>query len=201
MHVIISIDDSTKHPGTILLPRPALGIIFLIVNYAHIVSTLRDADLSGGGARPAARQKQPSTGGGGGGGVGLSSAPPGPSSTSRTSSSGAAPPASTSASASSSAAAGIGKTGATALKDCDDQLQNCTALYVEDQLSRHFPILVRVVLQRPNLEGVDGLCVSRGCGRALCVSVNRDPKHLGIPPKRSVVPATATRKVEDHLPT
>jgi len=86
------------------------GIIFLIVNYNHIMATLRTADnlsSSGGGAGPGAGE---------GGGA-----------------------------ACAAAATGIGRTGATAIKDCEDQLANCTSLYVEDQLSNHFPILVEFV--------------------------------------------------------
>ena len=30
-------------------------------------------------------------------------------------------------------------------QECEDQLTSCTGLYVEDQLSRHFPILVEFV--------------------------------------------------------
>lgn len=95
------------------------GIIFLIINYAHIVAAFKTADAirqapSGGVSS--------STGGSGGGALSL-----------------------TSSSSVSSGLTGMGKTGATAIKDCEDQLQNCTGLYVEDQLSKHFPILAEFV--------------------------------------------------------
>ena len=114
-------------------PSPP-GIIFLIVNYAHIVATLQTADASASAALSTAptapRTSEP----------GAAPAPH-----HRTSLPGAAPSAASSVSGDGGgggSGAGIGRTGATALKDCHDQLLNCTGLYVEDQLSRHFPILV-----------------------------------------------------------
>ncbi|GAX77086.1 hypothetical protein CEUSTIGMA_g4532.t1 [Chlamydomonas eustigma] len=101
------------------------GIIFLTVNYAHIVSTYKSADAgllygskASSNAAAAAATAAASSG-----------APSGAAGTSD----------------GSATAAGIGRTGAAAIKDCDDQLQTCTGLYVEDQLSRHFPILVDYV--------------------------------------------------------
>eukprot|EP00877_Chromochloris_zofingiensis_P003974 jgi/Chrzof1/13578/Cz08g03010.t1 len=43
------------------------------------------------------------------------------------------------------AAGGLGTSGATAMKECEDQLASCMGLYVEDQLSQHFKDLVEFV--------------------------------------------------------
>lgn len=40
---------------------------------------------------------------------------------------------------------GLGKAGATAIRECEDQLSTCTGLYVEDQLQLHFQDLIQFV--------------------------------------------------------
>lgn len=147
------------------------GIIFLITNYAHVAATLTAAD--GGAAPEAAAGAAAGASGQGDGGDGA-----------------AAGAGKGGSGGGGVQAAGIGRTGAIAIKvgamilryiiskpgrrrpngtaspptfiphrpylfmrsaallptqECEDQLTSCTGLYVEDQLSRHFPILVEFV--------------------------------------------------------
>ncbi|KAG1668944.1 hypothetical protein FOA52_000988 [Chlamydomonas sp. UWO 241] len=116
------------------------GIIFLTVNYAHIVSTLRTADTSaspslpsgpGSAASAAASSSVPGGRGGIGGGGGAAG---------KARSGGEAAGA-----GGGGRGTGIGKTGASAIKECEDQFQTCMGLYVEDQMARRFQFMVDFV--------------------------------------------------------
>ncbi|KAG2445494.1 hypothetical protein HXX76_000110 [Chlamydomonas incerta] len=122
------------------------GIIFLIVQYNHIHVTLRAAaagSLPGTGpaaAGAAAGAAAPASG--------AAAAPGAPQA-------GAGAPAAAGAGAGTggqggggapagggAASAGIGRTGLTNLKECEDQLASCTGLFVDDQLAAHFRDMV-----------------------------------------------------------
>lgn len=110
------------------------GIIFLILNYNYTMKVFRSADHQQEQQRQEQQQQQlqqqsQSAGGGGGGAAGgaaLSTQQRSPGSPT-------------------SAGGNLGKAGATAIRECQDQLSNCTGLYVEDQLSVQFKDLAEFV--------------------------------------------------------
>ncbi|GIM13423.1 hypothetical protein Vretimale_16472 [Volvox reticuliferus] len=110
------------------------GIIFLIVQYNHIHITLRAAAAGSlVGAVAAVPPLASSTSGGAAAG--------GPAATTPVGGAGAAagPGPGPGVAATS---VGIGRTGLTNLKECEDQLASCTGLFVDDQLAVHFRELV-----------------------------------------------------------
>ncbi|GIL58131.1 hypothetical protein Vafri_12985 [Volvox africanus] len=110
------------------------GIIFLIVQYNHIHITLRSAAAGSlVGAVAAAPPVVSSTSGGAAAG--------GPAATTPTSGAGAAGGPGTGPGVAATSV-GIGRTGLTNLKECEDQLASCTGLFVDDQLAVHFRELV-----------------------------------------------------------
>ncbi|KAG2482867.1 hypothetical protein HYH03_018212 [Edaphochlamys debaryana] len=130
------------------------GIVFLIVQYSHIHTTLRAAAAGAlpGAAPPAAGAGGPAAGPGGPGGPGAAGAGAGPGGP------GGAPPGSSGGGGqggpggqgqqggpAGAAAAGIGRTGLANLKECEDQLASCTGLFVDDQLAAHYRDLVDFV--------------------------------------------------------
>ncbi|GLC44043.1 hypothetical protein PLESTB_000222700 [Pleodorina starrii] len=120
------------------------GIIFLIVQYNHIHITLRAAAAgSVGGAAIASSGSQPLPGGGSSGvapavAAGGGGAAGGPAA----GAAGAAAGPAGSVPGGAAASVGIGRTGLTNLKECEDQLASCTGLFVDDQLAVHFRELV-----------------------------------------------------------
>ncbi|KAJ9512046.1 hypothetical protein QJQ45_004603 [Haematococcus lacustris] len=94
------------------------GIVFLIANYNHILTVLRQADAQGLGTAPTQATSTSSSGRPGQGAAATTSTP---------------------------AVQGIGKTGAGAMREVEDQLASCTNLYVEEQLTSHFGQLVEFV--------------------------------------------------------
>uniref|UniRef100_A0A383VE33 Uncharacterized protein n=1 Tax=Tetradesmus obliquus TaxID=3088 RepID=A0A383VE33_TETOB len=105
------------------------GIIFLILNYNHIKTTLRAADSSvaqrissGSGGKGSQQQQQQQQ----------QSAP-------------------------GAAAGGLGSAGAAAIKECEDQLAACTSLYVEDQLGSHFKALLDFVKKAEQVQKRGGV--------------------------------------------
>ncbi|MEW5309332.1 MAG: hypothetical protein WDW38_001227 [Sanguina aurantia] len=115
------------------------GIIFLIVNYSHISSVLKQAASEGGDSSSSVPSSSSSGSGMGGGGSGAAAQRGGQG---RDSTSGSLQGAGAGGQV---GAAGIGRTGLNALKECDEQLHSCMGLYVEDQLGGSFREMVEFV--------------------------------------------------------
>ena len=121
------------------------GIAFLIANYAYIGDAWRAADRAG----PPLGAGSSSGGASGSGGAAAAAAAAGAGQPAGVGAALAPSAASAAAGPGSPAAAGaggaLGLLGAAALRECDDQLAACVALYVEDRLGAHFGDLVAFV--------------------------------------------------------
>jgi hypothetical protein len=82
---------------------------------------------------------------------------------------------------------GLGAAGAAAIKECEDQLSACTALYVEDQLSSHFKGLLEYVKRAeqaqkrnaiPDGQQIPGEMIKQDMGEVVAEVVGCKPFQL-----------------------